>query len=147
MGRKSKYIKELTKEEYSALSKGYALGESPLYRRKCHCILLSYSGKTTNELSTIFDVSKQSILKWLNLWESVGIQGLQLKPGRGRKPKLDITKKKHVTTVKKLIENEPKNLSRVTTQIKQQLGVDMSKKTLKRFLKNLNIDGNASVED
>ena len=45
--------------------------------------------------------------------------------------------------LKTLIENEPKNLNRVTTQIADQLGVEVSKKTLQRFLKNLNTDGNA----
>jgi transposase len=83
----------------------------------------------------------------LNLWERQGIEGLKLKPGRGRKPKLKTDEKTHVETVKTLIENEPKNLNRVTNQIEDKLGIEVSKKTLKRFLKNLNTDGNDFVED
>ena len=146
MGRKSKFIENLTEEQKSSLKKGYSFGKSPLFRRKCHCILLSNSGKTAKELSEFFQVSALSIRKWLQLWEKQGIEGLKLKPGRGRKPKLDTNQSKHVNTVKTLIKNEPKNLNRVTAQVEDHLGIEASKKTLKRFLKNLNTDGNASAE-
>ena len=147
MGRKSKYIENLTEEQKSSLKKGYTYGKSPLFRRKCHCILLSHERKTVKELSSFFGISIHSIRKWLNLWERQGIEGLKLKPGRGRKPKLKTDEKTHVETVKTLIENEPKNLNRVTNQIEDKLGIEVSKKTLKRFLKNLNTDGNDFVED
>ena len=147
MGRKSKHIENLTEEQKSSLKKGYTFGKSPLFRKKCHCILLSHSGKTTKELAELFQVSAHSIRLWFQRWENGGIEGLQLKAGRGRKAKLDINQNKHVEIVKKLIENEPKNLLRVTAQIKNDLGIEVSKKTLKRFLKNLNTDGNAFVDD
>ena len=147
MGRKSKYIKNLTEEQKSSLKRGYTFGKSPLYRRRCHCILLSHSGKTTKELASFFEVGTQSIRHWFKLWETHGQDGLQLKAGRGRKPKLHLDRDEHVKTVKTLIENEPKNLKRVTAQLENQLGLSLSKKTLKRFLKNLNTDGSASVID
>lgn len=139
MGRKSKYISNLTETEKGSLKKGYTYGKSPIYRRKCHCILLSNSGKSTQELSDFFQVSKTSILKWFRLWEQKGIKGLELQPGRGRKPKLNSEDDKQVEVVKTLIENEPKNLFKVTAHIKEELDIDLSKKTLKRFLKNLSI--------
>ena len=145
MGRKSKHIENLTEEQKSSLNRGYCHGTSPLFRRKCHCILLSHSGKTTEELSTIFSVHVVSIRKWLRIWEAEGIEGLQLKPGRGRKAKLQTDQEEHVEIVKELIRNEPKNLDRVTAQVDDRLGINVSKKTLKRFLKNLNTDGNDSV--
>lgn len=149
MGRKSKHIENLTEEQKSSLKSGYTYGESPKYRRRCHCILLNHSGKTAKELSTFFDVDVQSIQTWIKLWERQGIEGLKLQPGRGRKPKLKTEKQEHVETVKALIENEPKNLNRVTVQIEEELGIEVSKRTLKRFLKNLNTpqrNGNVSVE-
>lgn len=142
MGRKSKYIEILTEGEKLSLHKGYTYGKLALYRRKCHCILLSEKGNNARELSEFFQVSRQSILTWLHLWEKEGLEGLKLKPGRGRKPKLDKNKNKHVKVIKKLIENEPKNLSRVVAQIESELEIKVSKKTLQRFLKNLNISGN-----
>ena len=110
MGRKCKYIEKLTEEQKSSLKKGYTYGKSPLTRRRCHCILLSHERKTVEELSSFFGISSHSIREWLKLWEKAGIEGLKLKPGRGRKSKLRTDNKDHVETVKTLIENEPKNL-------------------------------------
>ena len=146
MGRKSKHIENLTEEQKSSLKKGYSHGESPLYRRKCHCILLSHSGKTASELADFFGVTTHSVRVWLNQWEEFGQEGLKLKPGRGRKPKLDHHIDQHVKAVKTLVKNEPKNLNKVTAQLEKQLGIEVSKKTLKRFLKNLNTDGNDFAE-
>lgn len=144
MGRKPKHIENLTEEQESSLKKGFTHGKSPLYRRKCHCILLSYSGKTTSEIANFFSVSIYSVRIWLRQWEQHGQEGLKLKPGRGRPPKLNPQADQHVKTIKTLVKNEPKNLRKVTAQIEDQLGVEVSKKTLKRFLKNLNTDGSAS---
>ena len=142
MGRKSKHIKNLTVEEKVSLKKGYTYGKSPIFRRKCHCILLSHEGKTTKELASFFAISTISILKWFKQWETEGIKRLELQAGRGRKSKLDIGASTHVKVIKTLVENEPKNLVKVTAQIKKELGIEVSKKTLKRFLKNLNTVGN-----
>ncbi len=118
MGRKFKYIEKLTEEQKSSLKKGYQTGKSHLFRRKCQCILLSDEQKTTPELAEFYAVSQQSIRAWFKLWETQGINGLKLKPGRGRKPKLRLDNPQQVQTVKTLVENEPKNLNRVTIQIK-----------------------------
>ena len=146
MGRKSKFIEKLTEEERIALQKGYSHGKSPLFRRKCHCILQSNTGKTTKELASFFQVSKISILKWLGQWEKEGLQGLQLKPGRGRKAKLKTDNAAHVKLVKTLIEKECQNLNPVVAKVSDQLDISLSKKTLKRFLKNLNTGGNVFAD-
>jgi len=117
MGRKSKYVKKLIEEQKSSLQKGYSHGKSPLFRRKCHCILLNDMGKDATELSSLFQVGRQTIL---NKKENA----------------------EHVEIVKTLIENEPKNLLRVTAQLEAELNIQVSKRTLKRFLKNLNTNGN-----
>ena len=147
MSRKKRFIEKLTEAQKSALEKGYRTGKSHLYRRKCHCILLSHERNTVKELATFFKVSQHSIYKWFNLWEDKGLKGLELKPGRGRPPKLKSTDEEQVKQVKTLVKNEPKNLNRVVGQIKSEMHIDLSKKTLQRFLKNLNTYGNASVEE
>lgn len=144
MSRKYRYITHLGASEKQSLRKGYRNGTHHLFRRKCHCILLSNEGKTVGELSTFFGVSTISIYSWLNQWEAEGITGLHLKPGRGRPKKLNADEADVVKTIKTLIENNPRNLGQVVEQVKEKLGVDLSKKTLKRFLKNLTTGGNAS---
>lgn len=142
MGRKKRFIK-LTEAEKSSLEKCYKTGTSHVYRRKCHCILLSNEGKDVHELSDYFDVHTVTVYSWFNEWESSGAKGLELKPGRGRKAKLSLNNDQHVNKVKEFVQNEPQNLNRVLPMIKEELGVELSKKTLKRFLKNLNTVGNA----
>lgn len=143
MSRKNRFIEKLTAAQKSALEKGYRHGRSHITRRKCQSILLSHSGKTVKELQDFFAVSGNTIYSWFNQWESEGIKGLELKPGRGRRPKLDIQNEQQVQKIKTLVENEPQNLNRVVGQIKSEMSVDLSKKTLQRFLKNLNMPGNA----
>jgi len=145
MGRKSKTIENLSSAQKSALQKGYAHGKSPIFRRKCHCILLSNTGKSVKELSIIFGISETSIRKWLRQWEQEGIDGLHLKPGRGRKPKLDLNNAVHTSKVKTLVENEPKNINKVKAEIESSFGIQMCKRTLTRFLKNFDTYGNAFV--
>lgn len=103
MGRKSKQIEKLSDEQKSSLQKGYKSGKSHLFRRKCQCILLSHEGKTTMELSKLYGISKHSILIWFKRWESNGLEGLKLKPGRGRKPKLQIENQTHTKIIKALM--------------------------------------------
>lgn len=66
-----------------------------------------------------------------------------MKPGRGRPVKLDKENEEYVQTVKTLIANEPKNTRQVVEQVAEKFDIKLSKKTLKRFLKNLNTNGNA----
>ena len=63
------------------------------------------------------------------------------KPGRGRKPILDSSQNKHVEIVIDAVDESPSNLNKVLTKVKADLGTEVSKKTLKRFLKNLSEDG------
>ncbi len=130
MSRKLKFIEKLTEEQKGSLQKGYTFGSSPYFRRKCHCILSSHAGHNVSELSDLFSVSDQSIRAWLKQWEKKGIAGLELKPGRGQKPKLKIDEATHVEKVKQLVENEPQNLNQVRDQIAQELDINLSKRTL-----------------
>lgn len=145
MSRKKRHIEKLTDEQKNSLEKGYRTGKKHSFRRKCHSILLSHGGKTVKDISQLCGVTSRTVYGWFNAWESQGTEGLELKPGQGRKPKLKIGDRDQVRTVKVLIENEPKNLNRVVVQIKSGLGIDLSKKTLKRFLKNLNTGGRGFV--
>lgn len=146
MSRKKRYIENLTETEIKALEKGFKEGKSHRFRNRCKTILLSHQGYDTNQLREIFGVGLLSIYRWMDKWESGGIDALADKEGRGRKPILKLDKQDHVSKVEKAIEKSPKNLNKVLAQIKEELDVDLSKLTLKRFLKNLNEDGNDSEE-
>ena len=148
MSRKKRYIKKLAQGEKSSLEKGYKHGKSPVTRRKCQAMLLSNKGQTVQELATLYEVKTRTAYEWFNDWEKAGIKGLMMKPGRGRKPKLKSENIEHVEKIKKLVENKPQRLRDVVQEIETDLGIKISKKTLKRFLKkNLIIDGNGSENE
>ena len=144
MSRKNRYIEKLTLEEQELLKSGVKTGKNHRFRTRCRGILLSHQGYTVNELCDILDVKLASVYKWFNRWESGGFEALKDQGGRGRKPILKSDKAEHVTKVKQAVERSPKNLNKVLSEIKEDLEVDLSKLTLKRFLKNLTSNGNDS---
>jgi transposase len=141
MSRKQGFI-SLIPEQVSVLEIGYKTGSCHLFRRKCQRLLQSHSGKTVQELSVLHKVTVISIYHWFNAFEKNGIVGLQLKAGRGRKPKLSVHNEIHRSKIKSYIANEPQSVRKIIPLIEQDLGILLSSKTLKRFLKNLSSDGN-----
>ena len=138
----------MTEGEKSSLEEGYKYGKSPVTRRTCQAILLSNKGQTVQELATLYEVKTRTVYEWFNNWEKAGIEGLIMKPGRGRKPKLKSENTEHVEKIKKLVENKPQRLKDVVQEIATDLGIKISKKTLKRFLKkNSTIDGSGSENE
>lgn len=142
---RKRYI-NLTVEEVESLKKGFRSRKPYVFRRKCDCLLASNEGKSIDELREIFKVRRTTITEWFNRWEKEGIKGLEMRVGRGRPRKLDLDNREQVARIKELVENDSQNLNRVLDSIKSEFGIeDLSKKTLQRFLKNLNTDGSGSA--
>lgn len=144
MSRKKRFIENLTEEEKSSLEQGYKHGNSHTYRCRCRCILLSHQGWECGELAVHFDTNLVTIYSWMNRWENGGMSAMSDKPGRGRKPILDASQNNHVEVVIDAVDESPSNLNKVLATVKEELGAEVSKKTLKRFLKNLSEDGSGS---
>jgi len=141
MGRKSKVVK-LTDEQRLALEKGYKNSAKTQFSRRCHIILLKNEGYTSQAIANIFRITIQPVNKWVKRYEAQGISGLQTKPGQGRKPILN--KQQDEAKVRAAVEKERQRLKLVKAELEEQLDKQFSLLTLKRFLKNLSADGNAS---
>jgi transposase len=128
----------LTDEQRQALEKGYEIGKSHAFRKRCHLVLLKSEKRSSEEVSKILKMSEPSVNTWLNRYESDGIVGLQTKKGRGRKPILDV--KTDTEIVKEAIKIERQRLSQTQEAISKKLQKEFSVKTLKRFLKSLSAD-------
>ena len=61
-----------------------------------------------------------------------GLQGIRLEPGRGRKQKLAGIGQEQLEAY---VEEHSRNLKAVVALIKEKHAVEVSKKTLQRFLK------------
>jgi transposase len=95
---------------------------------------LSYQGYQVNELAKIFGRRERTIYTWLNQWEARHFAGLYDKKGRGRKPKLDDDQKRQV---KKWAKEYPKNLRKIVALVREEYGISVSRRTIKRILRNL----------
>jgi len=139
MSRKKRYI-QLSPEQKAALELAYKSGHTHDYRKRCHCILLSSQEWTVQQLSEFFKVSKLSVYKWFNRYESEGIEGLQIRPGRGRKRKLDIDNADHVRAVKVGLAKENRSIKQLKEDLESRFGTSIGDTTLRDFLKDLVID-------
>ena len=142
---KKRFIR-LTQKEKEKLEYAYRRGKGAHYRNRCRAILLSDKGYDIDSLVEIFGTTRQTIYRWFNRYEKAHLEGLKNQGTRGRHAKLDIHNEKTVKLVKRLIENEPRNLNKVLAELEQQLGIELSRRTLNRFLKKLVFDGSDFVK-
>ena len=143
MGRKKKYI-NLTEEQKAALELEYKMGRTHDYRKRCKCILLNAQGWTADQLVVFFSTSRQSIYKWIRRYESEGISGLKIRPGRGRKRKLDIDNTNHVAITKASLSKECRGIKQLKQQLESELRTTISDTTIRDFLKVLVTDTDVS---
>jgi transposase len=141
MSKIKRYISPLSTSAKLSLEKGYKYGSNSIFRSHCHCILLSASGKDTTELMSIFGVLRNTIYVWFDKWEKLGIEGLKIVPGRGRKPILSINNANDVAIVEAKIAENRRKLSLAKSAMESELNKSFSEKTLKRFLKNVTLVG------
>ena len=133
-------IIELTDEQRAALEKGYRKGKNHAFRLRCQMILLKSEKRSSVEIAQIPGCCEVVINNWLTRFEQEGIQGLQTRAGRGRKPKLSTQNPVHLQKVKTEIASHPQSVKTVVAKLEEELDLQMHPDTLKRFLKRLVTD-------
>ena len=98
-------------------------------------IILSYKGYSPKEIGDIFDISERVVYTWIDNFNENGIIGLLTKKGQGRQ---SILRREDEDRVKELVAKYPFQLSTVCSELLND-GIEVSKKTLKAFLKSLDI--------
>lgn len=131
-----RFIMNLSHETQSLLERIYSKSKKHEVRQKSQCILLSYRGFTINQLVLIFNVHVNTIYNWFNEWESRRILSLYPVKGQGRKPLLSDDKSQEI---KNLIIENPKQLKKVISKIKDEFDISLSARTLKRYLKKTKV--------
>ena len=128
---------QLTTEETITLQEGMKNGTAHLFRKRCHCLILSSEGYQVKDLAEVLGISTNTIYGWLNRWEKKGVVGLRDRAGRGRKPILSVA---HYAQVKRRVQENAQQLRLARMHLKEDLERDFSEKTLRRYLKNLIAD-------
>lgn len=129
-------MRELNPETRKLLARINRQSKFPQVRDRAKCIILSYQGFTIKQLMVIFGVSRKTIYNWLTRWEEQQILGIYNQKGRGRKPKFSQSEKEQI---KEWVKAEPKALKQVVIKIQEQWGIEVSKETIKRIIKKLNM--------
>lgn len=122
----------LTEVEEKEVKELYKKGNYVVERTRSHCLLLSHGGKSIKELMQVFGVSRLTITNWLDSWERAGKAGILLRAGRGRKKKLAGIDQAQIAAY---VGQHSRNLNAVVALLKEKHAVEVSKKTLQRFLK------------
>jgi transposase len=126
-----RFVKDLCWLQIRLLNHIHKESKKHHVRQRAQCILDGYQ---VSELAKILDKEERTIYTWLNQWEARHFAGLYDKKGRGRKPKLDDAQKRGV---KEWSKDYPKNLRKIVVLVREEYGISVSRRTIKRILRNL----------
>jgi transposase len=85
MGRKVKQLKNYTTEQVEAI---FDSDENNLVGIKLHAIIQLTRGHSSRKLVEYYRTSFKQICNWADRFDAEGIDGLRMKPGRGRRCRL-----------------------------------------------------------
>jgi len=112
-------------------------------RRRAKAVRLNHEGYTRLEIASILRITYQTVKRWLRAYYKQGILFLHLEHGGGRK---HLLLPEHTPKVLAFIKDSPRQIKQVLSRIETELGLSLSKTTLKRFLKKHHLLGNAFAE-
>jgi len=83
----ARYVRSLSKVEQKALRELYRQTQNADVRTRCQMILLSSQEYGVSEIAELTLFNEDSVLYWLDRYESQGLQGLEDRPRSGRPSK------------------------------------------------------------
>jgi len=83
----ARYVRNLSKAEEQALRDLYRQTQNADMRTRCQMILLSAQEHAVSEIAKLTFFKEDSVLYWLDRYESQGLSGLEDRPRSGRPPK------------------------------------------------------------
>ncbi len=83
----ARYVRSLSRAEEQALRGLYRRTQNADIRTRCQMILLSAQEHAVSEIAELTFFNEDSILYWLDRYESEGLAGLEDRPRSGRPSK------------------------------------------------------------
>jgi transposase len=83
----ARYVRSLSQAEEKALRELYRQTQNADIRTRCQMILLSAQEHAVSEIAELTFFNEDSVLYWLDRYESQGLSGLEDRPRSGRPPK------------------------------------------------------------
>jgi len=128
----NKFVKILSDEERRKLIENHQNHPNFRVRHRSHAILLSHQGSTREEIARVCRVHRDTVSLWINAWQEFGFRGLEDNQRSGRPPIL--TAEEQAKAIAIALRN-PKFPHRQLSAIRQATGKEISKFTLKDWLK------------
>ncbi len=107
-------------------------GPFPYVRERAHAVLLCSKSYSLAQIADVFDTQYQTISRWIDDWELLGIQGLY-KERSGGCP--TIYNAQETQRLADLISEEPRRISYAQAKLEEETGKSASLKTLQRMAK------------
>jgi len=126
------YIEINNKTELITLQNMKDYHPVPHMRVRARAVLLSDEGKSLKLIALMCETCRQSVSTWLRNWRKYGVCGLYDKQGRGR-PRL-LNRLQEAEAVSRVLDS-PRSLKKVLEGIQSDLGINISKSTLKAVCK------------
>ena len=112
-----KFVSPLTDDQIKLLKELMKKNLSERVRTRSHCILLSSKKLCIDEISTIYDVNRNTVSIWINNWETKGLQGLFDNPRSGAPPKFNDLEFK---IIKAIIDETPQSPKTILAKIEER---------------------------
>lgn len=101
---------------------------------RCRAVLLKAAGLSSAKAGAQTDMSLVSVNAWVKRYMAEGINGLNTRSGRGRKPIMDSSDEE---SVRRAIAQDRQCVSKARAAWQQATGKEASDATFKRFLSAL----------
>ena len=127
-------LRKISPETLSLLRRIQRDSKHHQVRQRAQFLIFYHLGQTLAQLVQLFSVSRQTLYNWIHSWNARGLVGLYNQAGRGRKRTFSPEQEEQIY---QWVQDSPIQLNRVLDQIKETWNITISKKTLKRVLKRL----------
>ncbi len=98
-------------------------------------LLLKSESRSSVEVGEILGCCEMAVNNWVNRYQTGGINGLQTKPGRGRKAILDAVN--DAAKIREVVQANRQRLSVATAELEEALEKAFSQKTLEGHIKKV----------
>ena len=137
----NKFVKTFSDEERKKLIENHQNHPNFRVRHRSHAILLSQQRSTREEIARVCRVHRDTVSLWIDAWQEFGFEGLEDSERSGRPPILTV--EEQAKAVEIALRN-PKFPHRQLSAIKEEIGKEISRFTLKDLVKKKTIFGKES---
>ena len=127
-----KYVSALSVPELVTLKEAVAHHANHRARARAHAIVLSSRHYSITQLADIFDVDRDTLSHWLDLWKTNGLVAIFDAERSGRPPTLT---SKEIQRLAELVKDEPRQLKKAHAQLTLETGKKFTLQCLVSTLK------------